>query len=167
MSRKPMAENKPLQVAQLKCLMQQCDADWDEITRSIQDDKRHLADLQQHLENFRLLLALVREEQPPESMMALSARKAALAHQAALLEQRIALKSAQRNSAARQFEQARLALLALCKCPPEKPGACAVFARKLLTVCIKRPLHGFWLALHRPEEHCEIIPGDASLWPHW
>jgi hypothetical protein len=167
MSLKPMAENKPLQVAQLKCLMQQCDADWDEITGSIQDDKQRLADLQQHLENFRLLLALMQEEPSAGSMMALSGREAALEHQVALLQQSIALKSAQRNSAARQFEQARLALLALCQCPPEKPSAYAVFARKLLTVCIKRPLHGFWSVLHRPEEHCEIIPGDASLWPRW
>ena len=164
MSPRPMAEKLPLQVTELRCLMQQCDEDWDELTQSIQADTLRLADAQQHLENFRLLLAS-QCEQPLCQMMALTMRAAALECQVALLQQGIALKGARRNSLARQFDQARLALVALRKTAPVKRPVFPARAWKLLIACVQRPLRGCWSALRRPVEHGEVIPGGTPLWP--
>lgn len=158
MSLKSTPVNALLQMEQCGRLMQQADARWEELTRCIQADEERLAILQQHLENFHLVLALD-GKLPPCPTTALATQIAALKQQIALLEERVAVERAQRAAVIRQFDRARLALVALRKRTLLQEQTHAAFVRQLLAVYVRRPLHRCWSALYRSGDADRFIPG--------
>ena len=53
-----MAIDKPVQIARLRSLMQQADAEWEELARSIQVDQQLLVILRRYLDHCRIVLAM-------------------------------------------------------------------------------------------------------------
>jgi chromosome segregation ATPase len=159
------ATSNPSQISELEQQMQQADTDWEALTRSIQANKQALLILEERLDNFRLLLSLPPHESSDEAS-ALAAQLELLKQQIVSLDQRIRAQQMRRNAIERQFDQARLARAALRRAL-QKPSSRFALARKLLVCCVKRPLHGFWAYLTRPEHYGEIMPpDDASLHRH-
>ena len=159
MPRKLIREDVPLQMAQLRSLMQQADATWDELTRSIQGHQAYLAGLQQRAAALHLALALLGEPSAGPTH-ALAAQVAALEQQIAQLEQQVSLENARRSAVTRQFEQARLALVSLRR---PRTRQRQILFRKLLNRCFQAPWRVFWSSLQRSCDWSEVIPSDLSL----
>src|SRR5690348_8450860 len=80
----------------LRRLLQQADAEWERLTRSIQADQQTCEALQRHCANLHLLLALELET-PAKPCPALAAQCALVERQLAQLEQKLLLERARRD----------------------------------------------------------------------
>jgi hypothetical protein len=158
------ATNNSLQAAALEQRMRQVDADWEALARSIQADKQRLLCLQEHLDNLRLLLSLPLDE-PPAEAPAMLAQIARLEEQSTLLRERITTQDARRNAIEQQFEQARLAWVALCCLPPKRGLRRAQF-RKRVAIWLGRSLSRFWALLECSAGSSGVIPDDLWLRRH-
>ncbi len=153
-----------VQAAALEQYMQQMDADWEALTRSIQADRQRLVGLQAHLDNLRLLLAL-QPGGPPAKAPAMMAQVARLEQQIGWLRQCIVAQDVRRSVIERQFEQARQVWAALChtsrrgRFRPERGYERAVS-------WLRHSLSGFWALLERSSGSDGIIPNDFSLRRH-
>ena len=158
------ATSSSFHISELEQQMQQADADWEALTRSIQADQQRLAALEQHLDRFRLLFQPLPDEPAGESP-AITARMELLEQHIAVLGQCIISQNARRNAIERQFEQARLARAILRRVSQRHSSRLAV-AHKLLISCKRHLLRGFWAFLNGPACSGEIIPNDSSLRRH-
>lgn len=158
------ATSSSLHIAELERQMQQADADWEAVTRSIQADQQRLAALEQHLDRFRLLFQPLPGESFDEAP-AITAQMELLEQQIASLGQGILSQHARRNAIERQFEQARLARAVLRRVSQKHPSRLAL-AHKLLISCGRLALRGFRTFLNGPAYYGESIPNDFSLRRH-
>lgn len=158
------ATSSSLPIVELERHMRQADADWEVLTRLIQADQQRLADLEQHLDRFRLLFQLLPDE-PFGEAPAMAAQVELLEQQVALLGQGILSQHARRNAIERQFEQARLTRAALRRVSQRHPSRLSL-AHKLLVSCMRQSLRGFRAFLNGPPYYGESIPNDFSLHRH-
>ena len=145
----------------LRRLLQQADADWELLTRSIQADQQAFEALQGHCANLRLLLALELET-PTKSCPALAAQCAVVERQLAWLEEKLLLERARRDALEQQFDQARLALITLRRMSQRRQSRRASGMRLVLR-SMKWFLREFWAGLQTIEYGSEVIPPDRPL----
>ena len=145
----------------LQRLLQQADADWERLTRTIQADQQTLEALQRHGANLHLLLALELET-PAKPCPALAAQCAAVECQLARLEQQLLLERARRDALEEQFDQARLALITLRRMSQRRQSRRASGMR-LLIRSVKWFLRELWTALQTFECGSEVIPRDRLV----
>jgi predicted O-linked N-acetylglucosamine transferase (SPINDLY family) len=145
----------------LRRLLQQADAEWERLTRSIQADQQACEALQRHCENLHLLLALELET-PAKPCPALAAQCALVECQLAQLEQKLLLERARRDLLEQQFDQVRLVLVTLRRMSQRQRDRRASSMRLLLR-SMKWLLREFWAGLQTFEYGSQVIPNDRPL----
>ena len=145
----------------LRRLLQQADAEWEGLTRSIQADQQAYEALQRHCANLRLLLALELET-PAKPCPALAAQCALVERQLARLEQKLLLERARRDLLEQQFDQARLVLVTLRRMAQRRRDRRAS-SLKLLLRSMKWFLRELWAGLQTFEYGSQIIPNDRTV----
>ncbi|HEU5369316.1 MAG TPA: hypothetical protein VFU69_12665 [Ktedonobacterales bacterium] len=153
-----------VQAAALEQRMQQMDADWEALTRSIQADGQRLMGLQAHLDNLRLLLSLPLGG-PPAKAPAMMAQIARLEQQIAWLRQCIAAQDVRRSAVERQFDQVRQVWAVLCYTAQKRrfrPERGYERAASWLRYALSR----LWALLARSSGSDGVIPNDFSLRRH-
>lgn len=142
-------------------LLQQADAEWEIVTKSIQADQQAYEALQRHCANLHLLLTLELET-PAKPCPALAAQCALVERQLARLEQKLLLERACRDALEQQFDEARLALVTLRRMSQRRRSRRASSVRLLLH-SMKWFLRELWAGLQTIEYGAEIIPQDRPL----
>ena len=141
--------------------MQQADAEWEELARSIQVDQELLEILCRYLDHCRLVQAM-NGQRPGGSTSSQAVQAEAMEQQVARLEQQVKIENARRNALAEKFEQSRLALSVLQKSKPRRRRSRAPWFGKVLRFCIMRLLRGLWLVLEETGQWSMVIP-DRQL----
>ena len=146
MPTEPTTDDRPLEIARLERRMEQADAEWEQLTQSIDADKELLAVLRRQVEHCHIVLAM-QGERALGSPSTLADQVATLERQMERLERHLALENLRRSVLMKQFEGARLALATIRRSAVDTQRSAAQRLASLLRRCLLLVWHEVWSML--------------------